>query len=100
ENDPQTAFDALQPLAKTQSLSPATMAAIETRVLAAVLAAAPSADKLATLWNSISRAQRKQPAIVAAFARRSAEFGQILAAMDEIESAQRREWNDSLALCY
>lgn len=100
EHDPQTAFDALQPLAKTQSLAPATMAAIETRVLAATLAAVPTAAKLNSLWNSVSRAQRKQPTIIAAFARRAAGFGQVLAAMDEIESAQRREWNDDLALCY
>jgi HemY protein len=100
QNDTQTAFDALPQLARTQSLAPATMAAIETRVLAAALAAAPTTARLNTLWNVTNRVQRKQPAIIAAFARRSAGFGQTLAAMDEIESAQRREWNEQLALCY
>lgn len=100
QNDPKTAFDALLPLTKTQSLAPATIAAIETCVLAASLSAAPTGAALSTLWNGISRAQGKQPAIIAAFARRAAEFGQVLAAMDEIESAQRREWSDELALCY
>ena len=100
EGDTQAAFDALEPLQRSQSLSPATMAAIETRVLAATLAAAPSAARLNSLWSNASRAQRKQAAIVAAFARRSASFGQTLAAMDEIETAQRREWSEHLALVY
>ncbi|HEY9724161.1 MAG TPA: hypothetical protein V6D47_19330, partial [Oscillatoriaceae cyanobacterium] len=53
-----------------------------------------------TLWNSASRAQRRRPELIAAFARRSAAQGQVLAAMDEIESAERREWSDALALAY
>ncbi len=100
EGDAQTAMDALAPLAKSQSLATAVMAAIESRVLVAALAAAPSGDRLNAIWSSTSRAQRKVPAMVAAFARRSAAFGQTLAAMDEIETALRREWNDSLALVY
>lgn len=100
EGDTQAAFDALAPLARSQSLAPATIGAIETRVLAAMLAAAPSAARLNTMWSSASRGQRKQTAISAAFARRSAAFGQTLAAMDEIESAVRREWNEELALVY
>jgi HemY protein len=40
------------------------------------------------------------PELVEAFARRSAAFGQTLAAMDEVESAQRREWSDALAAAY
>lgn len=100
EKDAQTALDALPLLAKSQSLAPATMAALESRVLVAALATAPSQARLNTLWNAISRARRKQAPIIAAFARRAAHFGQTLAAMDEIESAQRREWSDELALCY
>ena len=100
EGDTQSAFDALAPLQRSQSLAPATMAAIETRVLAATLAAAPSATRLNALWSAASRAQRRQPAIVAAFARRASAFGQTLAAMDEIESVQRREWSEPLALVY
>ena len=100
ENDAQTAFDALPTLAKTQSLAAPVMAALETRVLVAALASAPSQASLNSLWSSVSRQHRKQPEIIAAFAKRAAHFGQTLAAMDEIESALRREWNDPLALAY
>ena len=100
ESDAQSALDALPALAKTQSLAPATMEALETRVLVAALASASSQARLNSLWSATSRNHRKQAGIIAAFARRAAHFGQTLAAMDEIESAQRREWNDQLALCY
>jgi HemY protein len=98
--DTQTALDALPALARSQSLTPETQATLEKRVLAAALAAAPDAPRLNALWSAASRAQRRRPELVAAFARRAAELGQTLAAMDEIESAQRREWNESLAIVY
>ena len=100
ENDAQTALDALPTLAKTQSLAAPAMAALETRVLVAALTSAPSQARLNSLWSSVSRQHRKQPEIIAAFAKRAAHFGQTLAAMDEIESALRREWSDPLALVY
>lgn len=100
ENDAQTALDALPTLAKTQSLATAAMATLETRVLTAALSSAPSQARLNSLWSSVSRQHRKQAEIIAAFTRRAAHFGQTLAAMDEIESALRREWNDPLALAY
>ena len=98
--DPQTALDALPPLARSQSLTAETQAVLETRVLAAALAAAPDSARLNALWSGATRAQRRRPELVAAFARRAAAHGQILAAMDEIESAQRREWSDALATAY
>ena len=98
--DTQTALDALPALARSQSLTPDTQAALETRVLAAALAAAPDAPKLNALWSGASRAQRRRAALIAAFARRAAALGQTLAAMDEIESAERREWSEELAACY
>lgn len=98
--DTRAALDALPSLARTQSLGADDQLALDTRTLAAALAAAPDATSLNTLWNGASRAQRKRPELIAAFAHRSAELGQVLAAMDEIESAERREWNDALALAY
>jgi HemY protein len=99
-NDAQTALDALPILAKAQSLAPQTMARIEAQVWIAALTTATSQAQLNTLWSGAPRARRKQPETIAAFARRAAAFGQTLAAMDEIETAQRREWNEELALCY
>ncbi|MGB0133030.1 heme biosynthesis HemY N-terminal domain-containing protein [Dokdonella sp.] len=100
EGDAQQALDALPALEKSQSLASDAFLALESRVMMAALATAPSQARLNSLWNGIGRNRRKQPAVIAAFARRAASFGQTLAAMDEIESAQRREWNDELALCY
>lgn len=100
QGDAQTALDALPPLAKSQSLAPAALGVLETRVLVAALSTAASQARLNTLWNATPRGRRRQAPIIAAFARRAASFGQTLAAMDEIESAQRREWSEELALCY
>lgn len=98
--DTQTALDALPAFARSQSLTPDAQAALETRVLGAALAAAPDAARLNALWSGASRAQRRRPELVGAFARRSAAFGQALAAMDEVESALRREWSEELAALY
>lgn len=98
--DTQAALDALPALARSQSLTPETQAALETRVLAATLAAAPDTARLNSLWNGATRAQRRRPELIAAFARRAAALGETLAAMDEIESAQRREWNEQLVVAY
>jgi len=98
--DTRAALDAMPVLARTQTLAPEDQLALDTRAFAAALAAAPDAARLNALWGAASRAQRRRPELIAAFARRSAELGQVLAAMDEIESAQRREWNDALALVY
>lgn len=98
--DTRAALDALPALARTQSLAPEDQVDLDTRTYAAALAAAPDTTRLNALWNAASRAQRRRPELIAAFAHRSAELGQVLAAMDEIESAQRREWNDALALAY
>lgn len=98
--DTQAAVDALPALARSQSLTPEMQAGVETRVLAAVVANAPTAENLNASWSAATRAQRRGPELVAAFARRAAALHQTLAAMDEIESAERREWSDELATCY
>lgn len=100
EGDVDTALEALPPLARSQSLAAAHMTALETRVLAAALTAAPGSTRLNALWSGTTRGQRRTPALITAFARRASSLGLTLAAMDEIESALRREWNDELALCY
>jgi len=98
--DTRAALDAIPVLARTQSIAQEDQVALDTRTYAAALAAAPDATRLNALWNGATRAQRRRPELIAVFAHRAAELGQVLAAMDEIESAQRREWNDALALAY
>lgn len=98
--EPMTAFEALPNLARAQVLTPAAFATLEARTLAAALAAAPDRDRLGALWSNLPRAQRRVPDAVAAYARRAAELGQVLAAMSEIEAALRRQWSEALIVCY
>ncbi|MBB6245186.1 hypothetical protein [Rhodanobacter sp. A1T4] len=44
-----------------------------------------------TLWSPLLKTLRRMPAISDAYTRRG--FGLILSAMDEAESALRREWS-------
>ena len=94
------ALDALARLARTQTLSADDFAALEARVLAAALAAAADADALNALWSGLSRAQRRQPEAIAAYARRAAALGQTVQAISELEAALRRDWSENLARCY
>jgi HemY protein len=98
--DAATAFAALPELARAQALAPQALAALETRTLAAVLAAAPDRNRLDELWSGLSKAQRNLDEAVTAYARRAAEIGQILAGMSALESALRRQWSESLIVCY
>lgn len=98
--EPEVALQALPALARSRSLAPDAFARLESRVLAAALAAAADRPALDALWSKAGRAQRRRPELVLAFARRASALAEPLAAMDELESALRREWNRELALCY
>lgn len=94
------ALEALGALARSQTVAPAAVASLESRVLAAALGAAPDADRLNALWSGLSRAQRRVPQGVAAYACRAAALGQTLAGIGEIEAALRREWSERLIRAY
>jgi HemY protein len=98
--DAATAFAALPEVARAQVLPPQAFSALETRTLAAVLAAAPDRNRLDELWSGLSKAQRNIAAAIAAYARRAAELGQILAGMSALEGALRRQWSEALIVCY
>lgn len=98
--DTRRAREALEPLQKSGSLGLRAYAALESRVLVATLQAAPDGAALNTLWAQLPKAQRRVPAIIDAYARRAAGFGLILPAMDEVESALRREWSPLLIATY
>jgi HemY protein len=98
--DHASALAALGDLAKSQVLSADTFAALEARVLAAALSAASDVDRVNALWSGLSRAQRRVPEAVAAYARRAAALGQTLPAISEIEGALRREWSERLVRSY
>lgn len=98
--DVAAAMGALTPLARAQALPSTTFAALEARVLAAALAAQRSADGLNDQWAQLSRAQRRVPVALAAYARRMAELGQPLPGMSEIESYLRKDWSEVVVLAY
>lgn len=98
--DATTAVAAWPTLARLPLLGERERAALETRVYTAALAQVEDATRLNALWQELPRTARRVPALIEAYARRAAGFGQVLAAMDAIESAQRRDWNDALALAW
>ena len=98
--DTRRAREALGPLQKSASLGTRAYAALEARVLAASLQAAPDGAALNALWSQLPKAQRRAPMVVDAYARRAAGFGMMLPAMDEVESALRREWSPALIETY
>ena len=98
--DPATAKIALDALGGGQNLAPSVYVRLETRVLAALIAAAADSEKLQRLWNGFTRAQRRIPDVLAAYARRAAILGQSLAAISELEDALRREWSERLIAAY
>ena len=98
--DTRRARQALEPLQKSGSLSTKTYGVLEGQVLAASLRGAPDAAALNTLWSQLPKTQRRVPAAVDAYARQAASFGMVLPAMDEVESALRREWSPLLIETY
>ena len=94
--DLRRARTALEPLQKSGALGSRAYAALEAQILADTLRAAPDGAALNTLWSQLPKAQRRPPTVVDAYARRAAFFGLMLPAMDELESALRREWSPRL----
>lgn len=94
--DRRRALAALEPLQKSGALGRHGYAALEAQVLTAAIDAAPDGAALNTLWSQLPKSQRRVPAAVAAYARRAAGYGLLLPAMDELESALRREWSPLL----
>jgi HemY protein len=98
--DTRRALAALDPLQKSGALGTRGYAVLEARVLVAAIDAAPDGAALNTLWSSLPKARRRVPAAIDAYARRAAGFGLVLPAMDELESALRREWSPELVEAY
>ena len=98
--DIRRARQALDPLQKSGALGSRAYATLEAQVLTAMLNAAADGASLNTLWSQLPKAQRRVPAVIDAYARRAAGFGLTLPAMDEVESALRREWSPLLIETY
>lgn len=98
--DVRRAYAALDPLQKSGALGSRGYGKLEAKVLTATLNAAADGVTLNALWSKLPKAQRRVPAVIDAYARRAAGFGLVLPAMDELESALRREWSSQLIATY
>jgi HemY protein len=98
--DTRRARNALEPLQKSGVMSARAYGALESVVLVASIQAAGDGAVLNTLWSQLPKAQRRAPAVVDAYARKAASYGLMLPAMDEVESALRREWSPQLVETY
>lgn len=98
--DTRRAREALEPLQKSGVLGTRAYNALETQVLVAGINAATDGAVLNALWSQLPKAQRRAPAVIDAYARKAASFGLVLPAMDEVESALRREWSSQLVETY
>jgi HemY protein len=94
--EPARARAALKPLREGDALAASDQDALETRVLVATIEATRDGAQLKALWGSLSKAERRRPEVVDAYARRAADFGQSMAAMGEIEAALKRQWSPRL----
>lgn len=90
----------LEPLKKSAALGKLDYNAVEASVLAASIQACGDGAALNTFWSGLPKGQRRIPLAIDAYARRAAAFGMILPAMDEVESALRREWSPLLVVTY
>jgi HemY protein len=98
--DAGRAREALEPLQKSAAFGTRAYALLEAQVLTAAIDASPDGAQLSALWSQLPKTQRRIPAVIDAYARRAAGFGLGLAAMDEVESALRREWSPQLVATY
>lgn len=98
--DTRRAREALDPLQKSGVLGARTYNSLETLILVASVNAATDGAVLNSLWSQLPKGQRRAPAVVDAYARKAAGFGLELPAMDEVESALRREWSSQLVETY
>lgn len=75
-------------------------AAQEARVAAAALAQAPDSEALDTLWRDAGKALRRQPSVIAGYARRAAALGLEDLGAEAIEKCLDTRWDESLAALY
>jgi len=98
--DDVSAAQAVEVLARGESQTPQAIEGLRARVLKLALSRAADAEQLNRLWADLPRAQRNTPEAIAAYAQRAAALGQVLAAMDEIESGLRKSWSERLVHVY
>ncbi len=94
------ALESLPSLRKSGALGSDAMARLEKTVLTEALASAGDAQSLAGIWRNLPRGRRSDPDLLSVYAWHAARSGAGLAAMGELESSLRKQWNPDLASLY
>lgn len=87
-------------LRRLQSREGAALQRLENELIAAWLREADQPTALQQRWKALERGQRLRPPVVEAYAERSNQLGDPLAAADAIERTQAKAWSDRLARLY
>ncbi len=90
----------LPALRSSQVLEGAAMEVREAEIIAAALQQAADAETLSQLWSNLSRRQKTDTRIVAAFARRALACDEAEAGVAAIEKALRTHWSPELVAVY
>jgi len=90
----------LNTLRREQALPAAALATLETELTAAAMAQSPQADVLLQRWNAQPQRLQHTPAVVAAFALRSAQLGLEDTGADALASALDAHWDEALVAIY
>jgi len=94
------ALPLLAEIRRSQLRSGGVLHELECELAAASLVQADSFGELRQRLGQLEREWRQRPAVVAAFARRAADFGEIAAAADALEGALAKRWSEPLVALY
>ncbi len=83
-------------LRRSQLASAAVLDRLEAGILGQAIAQATDAINLQSLWAELNRAQRREPEVALAFARRAAELNLGDELNDELESVLKQAWSDAV----
>lgn len=90
----------LPSLRKSRLREGESLVALERDISIATLSQADSGEQALQRWQSLPKAQRRDPAIAVALARRGIALGQSQNMVDPIEDLLDRQWNEELAGLY
>lgn len=96
----QEAVALLPSLRASRVLEGAALDQREADIIAAAIEQASDSATLSGLWSGLTRRQKLQPPIVAAYARKSLAFGDADAGVAAVEKALRHHWSPQLVAVY
>ncbi|HYG07542.1 MAG TPA: heme biosynthesis HemY N-terminal domain-containing protein [Stenotrophomonas sp.] len=94
------AYGQLGALRQQQALAPDALAALERRLATLSLEQAGDANALAERWESLPKALRSEPTVVAAYVRRAAALHWDDAALRSLDQALDASWDEELVVLY